>query len=401
MILVIHGQDNSCVKMNFEQEYTRTRFRPRLVHSRRNDWKQKGAGRMAAIRAGVVGFGLAGQVFHAPMIDAVDGLELAAVVERSRREAETRYPGIRTCSSLEAMLEDKSLELIVIATPNHAHASLAKQALAAGRHVVVDKPVGNSSEEIAAMMAAARANGRKLIPYHNRRFDGDFMTLRGLLREQALGNVVHFESTFDRWRPTPKPEVWRDAGGAGTGTLLDLGTHLVDQIVQLFGLPEAVSAEVLAERANARAVDSFTVRMHYPGLVATASANCLSAQPRPRYRARGNKGDFVKWGLDPQEERLRANGSKVTNDLGVEAESAWGVLAVERNGEVRKQSIATVAGDYRLYYAGVRDALLGIAAPPVTALEAWRVARILEMAEESARAQRWVECDWTNEPTAL
>ncbi len=353
---------------------------------------------MGGIRAGVVGFGLAGQVFHAPMIDAVDGLELAGVVERSKREAETRYPGIRTYASLEAMLEDSTLELIVIATPNEAHAELAKRALAASRNVVVDKPVGNSSDEIAAMMTAARTSGRNLIPYHNRRFDGDFMTLRELLREKKLGDVAHFESTFDRWRPVPKPEVWRDAGGPGTGTLLDLGTHLVDQIIQLFGLPEAVSGEVLIERAHARAVDSFTVRMHYDGLIATASANCLSAQPRPRYRVRGDKGDFVKWGLDPQEERLRANGSQVTNDLGVETESAWGVLATDEDGRIEKRRVPTLAGDYRRYYAGVRDALLGKASLPVTALEAWQVARVLEMAEESTRKRGWVECDWATEP---
>ena len=353
---------------------------------------------MAAVRAGIVGFGLAGRVFHAPMIDAVDGLELAAVVERSRREAETRYPGITTYPSLEAMLKDTSLDLIVVATPNNFHAPFAKLALSAGRHVVVDKPVGNSSDEIATMMEVARASGRKLIPYHNRRFDGDFMTLQQLLREQALGRVVHFESTFDRWRPTPRPEVWRDAGGPGTGTLLDLGTHLVDQILLLFGLPEAVSGEVLIERDHARTVDSFTVRMHYPGLVATASANCLAAQPRPRYRIRGSKGDFVKWGLDPQEERLKTNGSHVTHDLGVELKSDWGVLATESDGNIDKQLIPTVAGDYRMYYAGVRDALTRLAEPPVTALEAWRVARILEMAEESTRERRWVTCDWTNEP---
>ena len=353
---------------------------------------------MGGIRAGVVGFGLAGQVFHAPMIDAVDGLELAGVVERSKREAEARYPGIRTYASLEAMLEDRTLELIVIATPNDAHAVLAKQALAAGRNVVVDKPVGNSSDEIAAMMAAARASGRKLIPYHNRRFDGDFMTLCELLCEKKLGEVAYLESTFDRWRPAPKPEVWRDAGGPGTGTLLDLGTHLVDQIIQLFGLPDAVSGEVLIERAHARAVDSFTVRLHYPGRIATASANCLSAQPRPRYRVRGDKGDFVKWGLDPQEERLRSNGSRVTDDLGVETESAWGVLATDEDGRIYKRSVPTLVGDYRKYYAGVRDALLGKVALPVTALEAWRVARVLEMAEESTRKRGWVECNWANEP---
>lgn len=355
---------------------------------------------MTAIRAGVIGYGLAGRVFHAPMIDAVDGLELAAVVERSGRNAQARYPDIVTHPSLEAMLEDPSLELIVVATPNGLHASQAMQALRAGRHVVVDKPVGNSSREIAAMMATAQECGRLLIPYHNRRFDGDFRTLRSLLASGRLGRIVSLESTFDRWRRQPRPELWRDAGGDGTGTLLDLGTHLVDQIVQLFGLPEAVSGEVLVERDGARAVDSFTVRMHYAGWTATAAANCLAAQPRPRYRVRGMDGDFVKWGLDPQEERLKANNSTVTDTLGVEAESAWGTLVTETADGMRQEAVPTEPGDYRLYYAGVRDALLGRAAPPVTAMDAWRVARILEMAEQSTRERRWVECDWSRKPEA-
>lgn len=353
---------------------------------------------MSDLRAGVIGYGLAGRVFHAPMIHAVDGLSLAAIVERSSRNAEARYPGIATCPTLDAMLADSALQLIVVATPNELHAAQAMQALRAGRHVVVDKPVGNSSAEIAALIQTARECNRLLIPYHNRRFDGDFLTLRRLLAEQRLGRVVALESTFDRWRPQPNPGLWRDKGGAGTGTLLDLGTHLVDQLVQLFGLPHAVSGEVLTERDGAKAVDSFTVRLHYPALVATASSNCLSAQPRPRFRVRGTHGDFLKWGLDPQEERLKANNSTVTDDLGVEPESAWGMLATESNGELVRQSVPTTPGDYRLYYAAVRDALLGLSAPPVAAIDAWRVARILEMAEQSTREHRRIDCDWSQKP---
>ena len=353
---------------------------------------------MSPIRTGVIGYGLAGRVFHAPMIHAVDGLELAAIVERSSRNAEARYPGIATYPSLDAMLADSSLELIVVATPNELHATQAMQALRVGRHVVVDKPVGNSSAEIAAILQAARDSKRLLIPYHNRRFDGDFLTLRRLLAEQRLGRIVSLESTFDRWRPQPNLSVWRDVGGPGTGTLLDLGTHLVDQLVQLFGLPQAVSGEVLVERDSAKAVDSFTVRLHYPGLVATASANCLAAQPRPRFRVRGTQGNFLKWGLDPQEERLKANNSTVTGDLGVEPKSAWGTLVTESGDGLMQQALPTTPGDYRLYYAAVRDALHGTAAPPVAAIDAWRVARILEMAERSTRERRWIDCDWTQEP---
>lgn len=355
---------------------------------------------MAGIRVGVVGFGLAGKVFHAPMIHAVEGLELAAVVERSSRNAEAAYPGISTYASLDAMLEDASIELIVVATPNDFHAAQARQALAAGRHVVVDKPVGNTSFEIADLMTLAREHKRLLIPFHNRRFDGDFMTLRRLLADRKLGRVVGFESTFDRWRPTPKHGTWRDAGGPGTGTLLDLGTHLVDQAVQLFGLPEAISAEVLRERDGSLAVDAFTVRLHCAGgVMATVSANCLAAQPRPRYLVRGTEGGFLKCGLDPQEDRLRQNGSKVTDDLGVEPASAWGSLAVDVHGGMVTQPVETIPGDYRLYYAAVRNALLGKCAPPVLDIDAWRVASILEMAEESSQEGRVVPCDWAIHPT--
>src|SRR5580658_7050109 len=195
------------------------------------------------IRVGLVGYGMAGRVFHAPTISAVEGLELAAVVERSSREAQARYPEAATYPSLEAMLADASLQLIVVATPNTTHVPLARQALAAGRHVVVDKPVAITSEEISGLMAAANAADRLLVPYHNRRWDNGFRTLKKLLLEESVGRVVAFESTFDRWRPQLRPGAWREKGIPGSGILLDLGTHLADEALQLFGLPLGVSAE--------------------------------------------------------------------------------------------------------------------------------------------------------------
>ena len=204
------------------------------------------------IRVGLVSFGMASRVFHAPLISAVDGLELAAVVERNGRNAELDYPGITTYTSLEAMLADPSLELIVIPTPNPTHAPLAHQALESGRHVVVDKPVGIDSEEVRKLIDHATKVRRLLIPFHNRRWDSDFRTLRQLLHEASLGNVNYFESTFDRWRPVPRLNMWKEDGQPGGGNLRDLGTHIVDQALQLFGLPEAVSAEVVVERGKRR-----------------------------------------------------------------------------------------------------------------------------------------------------
>jgi len=355
------------------------------------------------IRAGVVGYGLAGKVFHAPMISAVEGLELAAVVERSSRNAEQSYPGITTYTSLEAMLEDESIELVVIATPNLLHAPQAEAALAAGRHVVVDKPVGNNSAQIAALIAKATEQNRLLIPFHNRRWDSDFRTLKKLLHEEKLGRVVYLESTFDRWRPTPRRNIWRENGSEGGGLLLDLGTHVADQALFLFGLPEAVTGDVRIERDKGVTMDSFTIRLRYSGLAVTVSANCLAAIPRPRYLVRGTKGNFIKWGLDPQEARLKESGRVVENEelgWGNEPPSAWGTLAVDTDGVIESESLKPIPGDYRLFYAGVRDAILGKAAPPVQAVDAWRSTRLLEWAEESSASRREIVCNWAEAPKA-
>jgi len=362
------------------------------------------------IHVGLVGFGLAGKVFHAPMITAVEGLELAAVVERSARNAEAAYPGVTTYASLDAMLSDKTLELIVIATPDNWHATQSQAVLEAGRHVVVDKPVAATSSEIADLIGRASTTDRFLIPFHNRRWDSDFRTLQKLLDEQKLGNVVSLESTFDRWRPHPKLAAWREDGSTTGGTLLDLGTHLVDQALVLFGLPEAVGAEVATEREGSVTIDSFTVRLYYPRQVITLSANCLAAQPRPRYRVRGTRGNFVKWGLDPQEARLRETPRVIEPGWGMEPASVWGTVVVEPEGETTGSNhpsgnmvtypLKPIPGDYRLFYAGVRDAILGKTPPPVLAIEAWRTARVLELAVESSASRAAITCDWTQPPKA-
>ena len=356
------------------------------------------------IRVGLVGYGLAGSVFHAPLITAVEGFELAAVVERSGRRAEAVYPGIVTYPSLSAMLTDPSLELIVVATPDNQHVEHASEALEASRHVIVDKPVANTTAEIAGLMALAADAGRFLIPFHNRRWDSDFRTIQKLLLEQSIGRVVSLESTFDRWRPHPAPAKWREDGSTPGGVLTNLGPHLVDQALVLFGPPEAVGAEVRTERDGSLAIDAFTLRLHYPRLTVTLGSNYLAAQPRPRFNIRGTRGGFVKRGLDPQEERLREAGRVVEPDWGAEQASAWGMLAVEPQGSpgagnsMVTYPLASIPGDYRLYYAGVRDAILGKAEPPVLAIDAWRVAQILEWAVESSEKRAEIACDWSNEP---
>jgi len=350
------------------------------------------------IRAGVVGFGLGGRVFHAPLIASVDGLELAAVVERSGDKAAARYPGIAIYRSLEELLGDRSIGLVVVTTPSGNHFEAAKAALEAGKNVVVDKPIATSSAQIAELMRVASDRNLLLAPFHNRRWDGDFRSVQRLLQDGQLGRLVAFESYFDRWRPVPRTGAWKEDPARGGGLLLDIGTHLADQALVLFGKPRAVGAEVTRERDGEGANDSFVVRLFYPGFSVTLGSNCLSSPGRPRFLLRGTKGNYVKWGLDPQESALSQITRIPDGPWGAEAPSNWGSLHVDVDGGMVTRPVTPVHGDYRLYYEGVREALLGKSALPVSALEAWRTARLLEWAEESAKQRREIECDWSGEP---
>jgi len=350
------------------------------------------------IRVGLVGFGMAGRVFHAPLISSVEGLELAAVVERNTNNAAARYPGITTYRSVDELLADASIKLVVVATPNATHYEIALRVLEAARNVVVDKPAAMTSSEIAELMELAGGIGLQLIPFHNRRWDNDFQTIQKLLDERTLGSLVNFESTFDRWRPGLSARAWKEEPDQG-GLLHDLGTHIVDQALVLFGFPDTVGAEVRRERDGEGAQDSFTLRLHYyTGLSVTLSANCLSTLARPRFHLRGTRGNYWKWGLDPQEDAL----GKITRidspDWGQEGPEHWGTLSVETNGEVSAEPLQSIPGDYRRYYAAVRDTLLGKGPSPVPAIDAWRTSRVLEYAIESSKAHRDVECDWSAVP---
>ena len=350
------------------------------------------------IRVGLVGFGMAGRVFHGPLISSVEGLELAAVVERSTNNAAARYPGITTYRSLEAMLADASLGLFVVATPSGTHFQVAKQILEAGKNVIVDKPMSTIAAEIAQLMELAAAKNVLLIPFHNRRWDSDFLTIQKLLRDGSLGRLVYFESRFDRWRPDPPSDrLWKEDPSSG-GVLLDLGTHIADQALNLFGLPEAVAADLLCERDWARVNDAFTVRLRYSGFTAVLGANCLSSPPGPRFHLRGAKGNYWKLGLDPQEAALNKVTRIADPAWGQEPPADWGTLHVDVDGNTVTRPVAPFPGDYRLYYAGVRDALLGKAPAPVKPLDAWRVIHLLELAAQSSAERREITCDWSQEP---
>ena len=348
------------------------------------------------IRVGLAGFGLAGRVFHAPLLASVPGFELVAVMERTGDEAAKRYPGIRTVRSFEELLQDPALSLVVIATPNETHFELAKKAIAAGKNLVIDKPMAITSSQIAELAAQAKSRGVQIAPFHNRRWDADFLTVRKVLREESLGRLVAVQSSFDRWSPGATRKPWKSDPAQG-GILLDLGTHLVDQALVLFGKPRAVSADVDRERDGEGANDSFTLRLQYDGLRVTLAANLLSSLPGPRFSLRGTKGSFRKLGVDHQEAML----SKITRidnpSWGQELATDWGTLHIDIDGGVETEPVESVPGDYRMYYAMLREALNGRGPLPATPADAWRAARVLEWAEQSAKERREILCDWAGE----
>ncbi|HEY4818102.1 MAG TPA: oxidoreductase [Candidatus Acidoferrum sp.] len=342
---------------------------------------------LGMINVGLVGFGLAGRAFHAPVIHAVPGLRLAAIVQRSGNEAAQLYPDARIVRSVEELLAISDIRLVVIATPNDTHGPVARQCLAASRDVVVDKPLTPTLEDALELMKFAQERGRLLTVYQNRRYDGDFQALQQLVASGKLGRIVRFESNYDRFRPQLKTGVWRERSGPGSGILFDLAPHLIDHALLLFGLPEAVTADIRIEREHAVTDDSFDLILHYAGgLRAVLRATMLAAVTRPRFVLHGTSGAYLKLGFDVQEPKLRA-GRIPWNETPSEAEQEEnsGILTlVNTDGATTEQRIPPAASDYRAYYANIRDVLLGTAAPAVAPQHALNVMRILELARKSS-----------------
>jgi predicted dehydrogenase len=346
---------------------------------------------MSEIGVAVIGFGLAGKVFHAPFVSAVPGLKLEAIVQRKGDEAAKAYPKARILRSMDEALKDAAVQLVVVGTPNETHFDLAKQALLVGKHVVIDKPFAATSVEAKELKTLAEKKGLVLAPFHNRRWDGDFRTVQRLLAEEAVGRLVTYESHFDRFRPLPREGTWKEGANAANGLLMDLGPHLVDQALALFGPPIGITASVRKDRDKTEIEDAFDITLEYPRLRVHCRSSMLACDAAPRFLLHGVKGSFKKYGLDPQEPAL-VGGAKVPRmgegEWLAEPEAEWGTLTVAPvladPGTLVRTKVKTELGDYRLYYANVRDAINGTAKLAVTPEDGYRVIRLLEMARESS-----------------
>ena len=348
------------------------------------------------IGVGVIGFGLAARVFHCPFVSAVPGLKLRTIVQREGEEAATAYPEVRVVRSVDELLGDPAIELVVVATPNETHFGLAKQAVEAGRHVVIDKPFAATSAQAGELIELTQAKGLVVAPFHNRRWDGDFLTLKKVLSTGVLGRVVSLESHFDRFRPLLREATWKEKGNPANGLLFDLAPHLVDQALALFGMPKTLWASVRMDRDDSAIEDAFDICLGYAGLTVWCRSSMLACDAAPRFLVHGTRGSFRKCGLDPQEPALVA-GAKVPRqgepgEWLPEEEDAWGTLTIaprpEEPGNLLRETVRTEPGDYRAYYANVRDAVLGRAELEVPAEAGFAVIRLLELARESSASGR-------------
>jgi predicted dehydrogenase len=341
----------------------------------------------ATLQVALVGYGFVGKVFHAPLIAAVDGLALHTIVSSNAAGVHADFPHVRVQSSLDDALADPALDLVVIATPNAVHAPQAHAALDAGKHVIVDKPFTVTADEATAVIEHADRAGRLLSVFHNRRYDGDFRTLRRLLADNALGVVTQFESHFDRFRPEVKGR-WRERPGPGAGLWYDLGPHLLDQALQLFGAPLGIATDIAVQRDGGQTDDYFHAQLRYPRLRVILHASTMMAANDLRYSVHGTHGSFVKQGLDSQEDALKAG--RTPGDALWGHDARPGTLTTIDGDRTSTRIIAGDPGDYRRYYDAVRDAIRGTAPNPVPGSEALAVMRLIEQGIESARTHREV-----------
>jgi predicted dehydrogenase len=343
------------------------------------------------LRAGLVGYGFAGQTFHAPVLSAVPGLELAAVASSQPHKVQADWPGVAVVPDVAALAARADIDLVVVATPNAQHHPVARTALEAGKHVVVDKPFTLDVAEARDLALLAKGNNLVLSVYQNRRFDADFLTLKDLIAAGELGRPVYFESHFDRFRPEVRAR-WREQAVPGAGLWVDLGAHLVDQAVQLFGRPDTLQLDTAALRDGAVVEDYFHAVLRYeagphaPSRV-VLHATTLAAHAAPRYIVHGTRGSFVKHGVDTQEDALRAGGRPPGEEWG--ADPLDGELTVPgADGIARVRKVPTRPGNYVDYYEAVRDAILGHGPNPVPPEEAVALMELLALGTRSAAEGR-------------
>ena len=346
---------------------------------------------MKKIKVAMAGFGKGGSIYNAPIISSIEGLEITRILTTSTENIKTAkqdFPGAEVVSEYDRILEDSEIDLVIITTPNHLHKEFAEKALRAGKNVVVEKPFTPSVQEANELIALANSQNKILSVHHNRRFDSDFLSIQKLLKQKKLGDIVSYTSHFDRFRTEVKDSWKEEKENPGSGILYDLGSHLIDQALVLFGPPSEVFADIRMQRKNAKVPDYFELLLFYPNLKVSLNAGMLVKEKGPTFSIHGSKGSFIKYGADPQEEHLK-NGQKPNHsfDWGLESKKTWGTLnTLDETGTLKSER-----GDYRIFYQNIYNAILGTEELLVKPEQARDVIKVMELAIQSNAEKRRVE----------
>jgi scyllo-inositol 2-dehydrogenase (NADP+) len=342
------------------------------------------------IKTGICSYGMSGKLFHAPFIEAHPDFELTAIVERNKNESKEKYPKVELYRSVEEMLADATLQLIIVNTPTHTHYEYVKAALQKGKHVIVEKPFTVLVKEAEELNALAQKNNLLLSIYHNRRYDGDYIAVKKIIEENILGELREVEIRYDRYRTSASGKQHKEGSLPGAGTLYDLGSHLIDQALQLFGMPDALFADLATMRENVEAVDYFELLFFYKKMRVRLKATVIARETYYAYIVHGMKGSFLHQRSDRQEEQLLEGIVPSVQPWCAASVEPNGILHTEINGEVIRKEMTSPPGNYMDYFTGIHKALTGQAGNPVPAADAIQTAEIIEAAVQSAKEKRVV-----------
>lgn len=342
------------------------------------------------IQVALTSFGMSGQVFHGPTLKVNSNFQVKKVLERTKNFSVQLFPEAKIVRSYENILNDKEIELVIVNTPDTYHFEMCRQALNAGKHVVVEKPFTQTSEQAKELIQLAKQKGKIITIYQNRRWDGDFLTAKKIIEDGLLGRVVEFESHYDRFRPEIQQGTWKEQANQNGGVLYNLGTHMIDQALVLFGKPNSVTAHFHILRTGGQVDDYYDIRLQYDGFAALLKCSYLVREPGPRYSIHGTNGSFQKWGIDPQEEALKNGELPVGENWGKEPENNWGILHTETKSKIINQKYETLAGNYNIFYENVYNAITNDAELLVKPEEAKLTMEIMELCLKSNQEKRTV-----------
>lgn len=344
------------------------------------------------LRVGLIGYGFAGSTFHAPVLTTVPTLTLTKVVQRSGKSAKERYPWVQIVNHVQDLYQDEEIDLIVVTTPSTDHYSFVRDALMAGKHVIVEKPFTTTTAEADELINLAKEKGRILSVFHNRRWDGDFLTVQQLINDGMLGRITEAEFRWEGFSPKANPTKWRDSDAIGSGVLYDLGVHFFDQALCLFGKPDTIRATIRKLRPDTEANDYFDVTLGYKkGLSVRIRSSMLAREQGPRYTIHGSKGSFIKYGTDPQEELLKLGRTPDLPEWGKESKEWWGKLNTSIHDLHVVGRVETIPGSYQSYYQNIYEHIIGQEDLIVKPEEARMAIYLIELALQSDQEQRTLE----------